>query len=256
VSQVEKYRDPLPAEIPEVVRGDWLRIGRLTRVAAASKICPYRWRKDPEGIFAVFWLGHSRGMPVNISLLNRFNNFDGIRPTAQTLLGWIHEAGHHTHWGRHDEEIAELYVDGEEYPFTFSVDNARSAHLLDIWVERDTDSGRKWDDGKPVMETEKFVVANDQGQLVKVEDMPEWAAEQYKAGKLKRKDNWYGYRGDMLMNRACSRAAHFACPEVEMGIDVALATPPPPTIYPERAKPELVEQPRTYDDDDPERPFE
>jgi hypothetical protein len=74
-NQVERYREPLPSEIPLEVRGDWLRIGRLAKVAQASKICPRAWRKDPEGIFTVFWLKYSRGDARR----SRYENAENVR---------------------------------------------------------------------------------------------------------------------------------------------------------------------------------
>ncbi|MDQ1429198.1 MAG: hypothetical protein QOK39_2674 [Acidimicrobiaceae bacterium] len=83
--------------------------------------------------------------------------------------------------------------------YTFTVEMAEKAHLLDEWVEHWVDTGETWEDsGKPKKSLEKFVLGRPEV------DIPEWAANEIRLGRAKHNNQWHNWRRDMLSAR-CSK---------------------------------------------------
>jgi hypothetical protein len=123
-------------------------------------------------------------------------------------------------------------------------------------VELWTDTGQVWEDtGRPKKAMVKYVLGSTTDEY-----RPEWVQAEIDAGHVKRREPWFGYREDMLMNRCCSMACKFATPEVELGIEHGQSTPaPPPALLDEAPLPgqlERAEARMVGPDDDDGRPFE
>lgn len=145
--------------------------------------------------------------PINIK---QFHLIDGTpEPSAQLTLGLATAAGYETKWGRNDDELAELHIrrygDKEWQSFTFSIEQARKAHLLDEWVEH-------WSsDEKGRNHKDTWILGSDVTK-------PPWAQKEIDGGRVKRRDNWHNYPGDMLCARVAKRAVKRAAPEVPLGL--------------------------------------
>jgi len=94
--------------------------------------------------------------------------------------------------------------------FSFTINQARTAGLLDRWVEKKVADGQ-WPDGNTRYKTERFVIDRPDVEI------PDWAAKEIKEGRVKRQENWWRYPADMLAARAAKRAVKRAAPQVMFG---------------------------------------
>lgn len=133
-------------------------------------------------------------------------------PNAQCRLGHIRHTGHEAEFvfDQCDRDKATIRGRRREHrndpdgwkTVVYTIAEAEEAGLLDEWVEHKYRlQGDQYD------RTEKFVLRRtatgyEPAQLGA--DMPDWATKEIKAGRVKRKDNWWKNRASMLRARAAS----------------------------------------------------
>jgi hypothetical protein len=198
---------------------EWKHLWARANVMCRSGLVPKALQGKPADTMAVLLACQDMGLPVSVTNLNQFHVIEGSpEPSAQLTLGLAHAAGYETRWGRNDNESAEIHIRrpgaAEVETFSFTIEDARTAHLLDEWVERWTSSGDR-------NRLEKYVIGC--GKPV-----PEWAQKLIDAGEIKHKDNWYNYPADMLRARAAKRAVKAVAPEVRLGIVDRIHVEPTP----------------------------
>ncbi len=106
--------------------------------------------------------------------------------------------------------------------FTFTIDDARTAGLLDIWWE----FWRKNDEGRTVGK-DTWVLPPDictdptqiTDEMLEMAEAPEWVLRAG-VGQAKWKDNWHNYPKAMLWARAVSQCARMQFADVLMGVSL------------------------------------
>ncbi len=199
-------------------------------VLARSGLVPDSLKDNPDGVMLVGLLGQELGVPFVASLKQIHIIENSPSPSAQLQLALIHRAGHKARFiestreravmrGRHrDDDPADpkSWVEVE-----WTEEDAREARLLDEWVER-------WQKAASGKNYKEKVLLRRQGDgYVPAEfgatALPEWAQKEIAYGKVKRKDNWWSYRRDMLRARCASAFCRMVCPEVLLGMDLYTA---------------------------------
>lgn len=188
---------------------EWKHLWARANVMCRTGLVPKALQGKPADTMAVLLACQDMGLPVSVTNLNQFHVIEGSpEPSAQLTLGLAHAAGYETRWGRNDNDVAELHIRrpaGAEWEsFTFTAEDAATAHLLDEWVERWTRDGDR-------NRLEKYVIGC--GKPV-----PQWAQKLIDEGEVKHKDNWWNYRADMLRARVSKRAVKAVAPEVRLGL--------------------------------------
>ena len=199
---------------------EWKRLWARANLMCRTTLVPKALQGKPADTMAVLLACQDMGLPVSVTNLNQFHVIEGSpEPSAQLTLGLAHAAGYETRWGRNDDEVAELDIrrpgsDAWER-FSFTADNARTAHLLDEWVEdwRSTQDGKRY--------AVKYVLGSSP-------EVPEWAQKLINRGEIKHKDNWFNWRADMLRARVSKRAVKAVAPEVRLGIVDRIEVRPTP----------------------------
>lgn len=198
---------------------------RQAVVLAKSDLVPKALQGKPESIVLVGLYGAEHGISL-VTALSQVHIIDNKpSPSAQLQLGQAARLGHEARWVETSPVKAVLQARRREYrndpaawvTFTFTIDDARRAGLLDVWVEtwlRDGKYDRKF----------TWVVGDDQG-MRDLTDAPPWAQKAVEDGKLKRRDPWHKYPEDMLCARVASRAAKRTFPDALLALDADPYTP-------------------------------
>jgi hypothetical protein len=133
-------------------------------------------------------------------------------PNAQCRLGHIRHTGHEAEFvfDQCDRDRATIRGRRREHrnnpdgwkTVVYTIEEAEEAGLLDEWVEHKYRlQGDQYD------RTEKLVLRRTDTGYEPAQlgaELPEWAAKEIKAGRVKRKDNWWKNRASMLRARAAS----------------------------------------------------
>ncbi len=174
-------------------------------------------KDNPEATLAVLLSLEAFGLAPTITGLNLFDWIEGQPvPSAQLYQGLAALHGYDLTPKVRTAERAVARIDGKpsgpiEVEFTRAM--AARSRRLDEWVEqweKDRESG-KW--RKPAT----WVVRRDGAPLEDQGDMPTWAAEAVKQGRVKRFDAWWNYPEDMLWKSAAKRAIKLYVPHILIG---------------------------------------
>ncbi|MBA3655650.1 MAG: hypothetical protein H0W70_15820 [Actinobacteria bacterium] len=253
MSAIEQWQDP-----SEISDQQLASIQKQAAIYANSKIVPKHLQGKPDDITAIALTARGLGMPLTISVLKKFFVVNGgAEPMAQVMVGLALSHGHDV-WQispSGDEESA-TYAGRRRGAtrvdhFTFTIEDARRAHLLDSWVEKWRKDGQNW------KLEDRCVVAVD-GADIPEDELPDWALRLIGEGKLKRNDAWFNWRPDMLSAAASRRAVRGTCPEVLLGMDAVVSAAGPedldgsvgvPPSSPAASAP-VVQHEASDDDDD------
>lgn len=209
---------------------EWKHIERMAAMLAKSSMCPKAFKAKPEDLMVVALSLRDSDVPFTLNTLNQCYVIDGrmemmaqLKVAVARRNGWdvwfepFDEHGQPT--GEVDDKHAIVHYQGPGKPertMEYAIAEARSAHLLDEWVELQTPDG-SWPDGNPKYRKTKFTVAVD-GVPVDEKDMPEWAKTAKQAGPAQRKEPWFAHRESMLMARSATKALRYAAPHLTLGI--------------------------------------
>lgn len=197
---------------------------------AKSSLVPKALKDNAENIFALALYGERYGLSP-IHAIQRIYLVEGqFMEKAEVLGGVIMRAGHELRWDEVTSDRCTVSIrrqgSADWQSTTWTLDDARRAGLLDIWVEKRTPDG-SWPDGNPKYRIEKFVVGDDNGVFTDDErkrralgPVPDWAQQLLDAGNVKRRDVWQQFPGDMLAAKALRRAAKRVVGDALLGFDV------------------------------------
>lgn len=197
---------------------------------AKSDLVPKGLKGNADNIFALALYGERFGLSP-IHAIQRIYLVEGqFMEKAEVLGGVIMRAGHELRWDEVSSDRCTVSIrrqgSGEWQSTSWTLDDARRAGLLDMWVENRVQDGQ-WPDGNAKYRTEKFVVGDDNGVYTADErarralgPVPEWAQTKLDAGDVKRSDVWAKYPGDMLAAKALRRAAKRIVGDALLGFDV------------------------------------
>lgn len=229
---------------------------------AKSDLVPKALKDKPDNIFALALYGEQFGL-TPIHAIQRIYIIQGtFEPKAEVLAGVIMRAGHELRWDEVSSERCTVSIKrrGTDYwqATTWTLDQAKRAGLLDVWVEQRVQDGT-WPNGDKKWKVETFVVGDIDGIFTAEErarrglgPIPEWAQEQVAAGNVKRKDPWFQFPDDMLAAKALRRGGKRIVGDALLGLgeDVDLVDWfVPETRLPQDAQP--TPGPGRDDDDDP-----
>lgn len=201
---------------------------RDCKTLAKSDLVPKALKDKPDNIFALALYGQTFGLDPIHSIQRIYLIQGTFEPKAEVLAGVILRAGHELRWDEVSAERCTVSIRraGTDYwqTTTWTIDQARKAGLLDVWVERRVEDG-KWPDGNKKYKTEAHVVGDDTGIFTPEErakrglgDIPQWAADELKKGEVKRKDPWFAFPDDMLAAKALRRGAKRVVPDAVLGL--------------------------------------
>ncbi|MCU1488319.1 MAG: hypothetical protein JWN67_5065 [Actinomycetia bacterium] len=188
---------------------------------ARSKFIPEAYKDDVDTTFALARYGEQYGLSPIHSVARLYVINGKIEPSADVLAALVIDGGHEL---RYDETSStrctvSIRRAGTDYwqSLTWTIDDARRAGLLDLWVEewKSTQGGKRY--------AETFVVGHvDTGVNEElIADAPDWVKSNIRAGKLKAKENWQKYPDDMLAAKAIRRAVKRFCPDVLLNLALA-----------------------------------
>lgn len=205
------------APTPSVARAGELTLDDMWRQAlilSKSGLVPKALKDNPEGIMLVGMRGAELGWSFTTAL-DFIDVFEGRAViNAQGGLAVIRKAGHRARFVHEECDATQAVIIGQrrepegwgpEERITWTIEEARTAGLLDEWVEqyvkaKPTD---KWDT------KEKFLLRRDGDGYVPgkfgATTMPDWVKKAIADGQVKHKDNWWNYPGDQLKARAAAR---------------------------------------------------
>lgn len=205
----------------EIVRhGDddrrFASVWRDAQALAKSKLVPKALQDKPHDVLLVLVTGDDLNVPRSQALAQLYPIDGRVVPSAQMQAALARRAGHEL---RIEETSTErctvaLRRRGTDYwqRVTWTIDDARRAGLLDVWVEQ-------WQKRNDRNFLERYVVGDDRGvDPALVERAPAWAAALVAAVKISRRDNWHRYPDDMLAARTMTRAVKRFCPDALFGL--------------------------------------
>lgn len=185
---------------------------RAAKLAGAHALLPRALHDKPAEIYLILHKADGLGIPEGEAISN-LHVIDGkLVPSAQLQAALVRRAGH-------ELQVLELTRDRcvvrarrrgnrEWLTVDYTIEDARESGLVDMWVEHQVQDGVWADSGKKRYRTEKIVVGDDRGIFTPEQraerllgPLPEWAKESIAQGLVKRKENWWKYRRDMLRAR-------------------------------------------------------
>lgn len=205
-----------PAPTPSVARAGDLSLDDMWRQAlilSKSGLVPKALKDNPEGTMLVGMRGAELGWSFTTAL-DFIDVFEGRAViNAQGGLAVIRKAGHRARFVHEECDETQAVIIGQrrepdgwgpEERITWTIEEARTAGLLDEWVEQYVKKpGDKWDS------KEKFVLRREGNGYVPgkfgATTMPAWVTKKIADGEVKHKDNWWNYPGDQLKARAAAR---------------------------------------------------
>jgi hypothetical protein len=202
---------------------EWAHTERVAIVLAKSTMCPVAFKDKPDEIMVAYLSLRAVGVPLSLNTLNQCYVIDKrLNMMAQLQVGIAANHGWELWFedGECDDTKATVHYQRPGRPeraMTYTIDEARNAHLLDEWVEQEVPTGGKWPDGNLKTRKVKVAVAVD-GVPIPQEDLPEWARKAKADGPPRRKDPWFDNRPAMLMARACTKGLRYAAPHLILGI--------------------------------------
>lgn len=205
-----------PAPTPAVARAGTLSLDDMWRQAmilAKSGLVPYALKGNTEGVMLVGMRGAELGWSFTTAL-DFIDVFEGRAViNAQGGLAVIRRAGHRARFVHEECNDTQAVIVGQrreadgswgpEERITWTIDEARTAGLLDEWVEHKVPQQGGYD------KKEKFLLERrGDGYVPKkfgVTTLPDWVKKKIADGEVKHKDNWWNYPADQLKARAAAR---------------------------------------------------
>lgn len=215
---VSRQSQPDAPAVPQPQLGPMQIDLRVAAELAKSDIVPKAFQGKASNILVAIGLGRSLGLEPAPSLYGMHVIEGTPSPTAKLQAALVRRAGHKLRILEHGPEKAVVQIvrcDDPEYPVTvtFTVDDARAAHFLDVTIENWVgEPGKKKKQTIPL--SEDFPVPCTEEDL-RAAGAPTWA----KTWMVKRRENWFSNRATMLHHRAVTRCVGMACPEVVSGLD-------------------------------------
>lgn len=227
---------------------------------ARSKFVPETFKDDTDTVFALARYGEQYGL-TPIHAVARLYVINGkIEPSADVLAALVIDHGHELRFDETSSERCTVSIrrQGTDYwqSLTWTIEDARRAGLLDLWVVRWVSAGQS---GKKY--PEEFTVGHvDTGvNETLIAEAPDWVKTDVRAGKLKAKENWQKYPDDMLAAKAIRRAVKRFCPDALLNLaDQAEGMPLEQLADPKNTEPDVEAdrpvaaepEPAPDDDDD------
>lgn len=191
---------------PELSDESYNRLYERSKQLAKAEFLPKTLKGKPDNIMAIALTAHDLGMPLTLTTLGKFHVIEGrVEPSAQLMLGVAASRGHDIwiDYADNDRALVKGRRAGNDRvdSFEFTMERARTAGLLDSWVEHWVEgSGRR-----------KYVLGS-------TAEPPAWAKKLIDAGAVKRNQAWHTYPIEMLTNAAIRRACRAICPDVLLGL--------------------------------------
>lgn len=198
---------------------------------AKSDLVPKALQNKPDNVFALALYGEQFGL-TPIHAIQRIYIIQGtFEPKAEVLAGVIMRAGHELRWDEVSSERCTVSIRraGTDYwqSTTWTIDQAKKAGLLDVWVERWVKSdGRNFKE-VCVVGDDNGIFTADERQRRALGPVPEWAQALVDAGKMVRKDPWFQFPDDMLAAKALRRGGKRIVGDALLGLsdDVDVLVP-------------------------------
>ena len=212
----------IPVLVGPPTLDEWDLLERQAATLAKSQLIPKAYRDKPQEIIvAALWAREMR-----LPLMQTFSKLNIIEGTpsmsAELMVALVHRAGHVfraqevTQWSA--TAYAKRTDSDQSVEFTFDLEDALAAGLLDVWWERwvGDEGGRKkkvtWVLPRAITRTLR------PDDVVTIPDTaPDWVIKQGPE-QAKRKDNWWGYPKAMLWARAASQLIRMEFGDVMMGV--------------------------------------
>jgi hypothetical protein len=200
MTAVERYSPP------DLTPAKWADLEKRADIYARSPLCPAHFKDKPEDLLVVAVTCHDLDVPFNTNTLNQFYVIDKKVAMMAQLQIALASRDQISVWFE-DDEVSDTAATVcirkpgtmEVHRYTYTVDMARKAGLLDEWVEKWSQSNGKW------RKDATLVIAIDGERVVPDDKLPDWAKKQIADGRVKRKDPWFKSRQQMLMARASRR---------------------------------------------------
>lgn len=204
---------------------EWSALKDQAAELARSGLVPSRYTGKPQDILVVALAARELGIPPIVAL-NKMHVIDGTPGlSAEVMAGLVQREGHEL-WLEHSDEKAAVVAAkrrGQErvHQQEFTIHDAETAGLLDIWYERwvPKDMGNR---SKNVRETYVVAPRSRVEYLIEArqqpEEAPDWVADQQGRGETpKRRENWFLYPKAMLRARAITALCRVVFADVMMG---------------------------------------
>jgi hypothetical protein len=187
---------------------------RQALILARSGLVPYALKGNTEGVMLVGMRGAELGWSFTTAL-DFIDVFEGRAViNAQGGLAVIRKAGHRARFVHEECNDTQAVIIGQrreadgswgpEERITWTIEEARTAGLLDEWAERKVKRPGDQYDTK-----EKFVLRREGNGYVPgkfgATTMPDWVTKKIADGEVKHKDNWWNYPADQLKARVAAR---------------------------------------------------
>lgn len=193
----------------------------LATMLAGSDLVPKAYKGKAENILIAVGLGRALGIDP-VPSLYALHVIEGTpSPTAKTQQALVRRAGHKFRTLESTSERCTVQIERSDDPgypttVTFTLDDARKAHLLDRWMQR-------WVKNDGYNRLEKWILPdsgfNDPDHPTVDELTAAGAPEWTHRCQVSRKDNWFTQPTAMLHARATTACVGQACSEVLSGID-------------------------------------
>jgi hypothetical protein len=164
---------------------------------------PEQIAENPEAVAGIMLSLQAYGMQPNLPAIK--GAFHWIEGKAEPSARLYTALAYHYHYDlkplvrERDRAVARIRTpDGDESDWEYNLEDAIAAHRLDEWVEQWEKQGDKW-------KKKATLVIRVNGQDV-VDQLPDWAENQIRDGRVKRYDAWWNYRRDMMWKSAAKRA--------------------------------------------------
>ena len=195
---------------------EWAQMERMAAVFARSSMCPSAFREKPEEIMVAALSLRALDVPLTLNTLNQCYVIDGhLSMMAQLQVAVAARNGYEVWFVKEecDDAVAVVHIQAPgklERTMDYTLEEAADAGLLDEWVEKwqTTSNGKRY--------AERVVVSVN-GQRVATA-LPDWAENEVKAGRIKRKDPWFKARRSMLMARAVTKGLRYLTPHILLGL--------------------------------------
>jgi hypothetical protein len=226
---IEKTRAPGQVAVSDDERR-WAQLQRMANVYSKTALVPKAMQGQPDTVMAAMLLCDALGVDPKTNLM-QLDVIDGhLEPRGQMYasVAWINGYDVRPVVTTNERCVVKIRdandPDDDWLEIEFNIEDARRAHLLDVWVEQWFKAA-----GDKYERAHKYVVGNDLGfDQALIDGAPDWACRQIEVGAFKHKDNWFNYPADMLFPKAIKRAIKRRASHVMAGLSrtaQALGTP-------------------------------
>jgi hypothetical protein len=229
MSDLALLDENLPTSVGLPDNDEWERLLSMGDRLAKSKLIPKALQDKPADVLVILLHARELRLPAMLAV-DKIHVIDGKPSMSAELMGaLILRAGHHWKVVESTPTSGTVEFRRKEWPedqtgvFSFTMDDAMKAGLLDIWwtrwVSRDDGSNRNRPEDwtLPASAVQDPMDVND-ALLVEYE-APDWVRAQGKP-QMKYRDPWWHYPISMLWARAASQAARMQFGDVLMGVSL------------------------------------